>query len=384
MARQRCPNCQDVQDVSVYVTGQRISCRRCNIRFDVVREDVPRASSGRSVEPPAVPRPPRAEALLAAALPPPVPAPASFAASAETSRGGPSFLAKTLTRGAVQTAVAREAVRPPAIAGFELLGQLGRGGMGEVWRARQLSLGRDVALKTLAAHLAQEPDFVRRFEKEATALAALSHPNVVAIFDRGCASGVYYLVMELVSGRSLRERMSMGPLPVPEVGAIVAQLLAAMDYAHRRGVIHRDLKPENVLLAADGTVKVADFGLAAILGGDSALHVTKPAVAMGTLSYMAPEQRRDAHSVDGRADLYSVGVILFELLTGELPIGRLRLPSVRTRATGRRLDGLLERALQEAPESRFSTASEMSSELARALEGPDEPGVRRWLRRLKG
>ncbi len=380
MIRQRCPNCQEAHDVSVYVTGRRIACGRCGIRFEVVREDVPRRSTGRGLESHRAARQP--DELRGGAPPQERPT--------ELERQPSLSLEATLTR-RTTTAIAREPPKPPEIPGFEIVGLLGRGGMGEVWRARQLSLGREVALKTLSSHLADEPDFVRRFEKEAAALAALSHPNVVSIFDRGNAGDRYFLVMELVAGRSLRERISLGLLAAGEAGAIGSQLLAAMDYAHRRGVVHRDLKPENILLASsappdshDETVKVADFGLAAVLGRDSALHVTRPAVAMGTLSYMAPEQRRDARSVDGRADLYSVGVILFEMLTGELPLGRFRLPSERGQAGHRRFDAVLERALQEEPESRYANAGEMARDLARAVEAAEEPGVRGWIKRLRG
>ncbi len=347
---QRCPNCHAPHDVSVHVTGQRIPCRRCGLRFEVVRSDVSVLRAPRSTGEPS---------------PPPSPRPAAPGdALAGTLPGSPP-------------------ATPLRIPGYELTAVLGRGGMGEVWRARQLSLGRAVAVKTLAAHLADEPDFVRRFDKEAVALAALSHPHVVSIFDRGAAGGLYYLVMELIEGPSLRERTGK-PIAAPAAFGLVAQVLSALDYAHRRGVVHRDLKPENILLASGDHAKVADFGLAAILGRGSNLHVTRPAVAMGTPSYMAPEQRRDARSVDGRADLYSVAVILYELLVGELPAGRFVLPSTRNDGVGPRLDAVLEKALDADPARRYQTAPELAAALA-AATGPVQPrGLRGWFEWLRG
>jgi serine/threonine-protein kinase len=214
-----------------------------------------------------------------------------------------------------------------------------------------------VAIQVLPPKLAEDPEFVARFEKEATALAALSHPNIIQIIDRGMAGGHYYFAMELVLGRSLRELIVSGPLPAAEALRLVQQVARAIDYAHEQGVIHRDLKPENVLVDERGHVKVADFGLAGMRGMESAVHLTATAVAMGTINYMAPEQRRDAKHVDGRADLYSLGVILYELLTGELPLGRFKLPSERILGLDPRVDAIVVRALEPDPEVRFSRAS---------------------------
>ncbi|MHB8419173.1 MAG: serine/threonine-protein kinase [Myxococcales bacterium] len=410
---QRCPNCREAHDVSVYVTGQRIPCKRCGLKFDVVRGDVPPRPQPSNRPSPAVaaPLPPRKAVATApwgeraeqpavgVARPLPVaPGAPAFGLRPSASEAGlllsstpaarPMAIERSVPVPLEETVAPRSQLpspggpKPPSIPGFELLTVVGRGGMGEVWKARQLSLGREVALKTLAAHLAEERDFVRRFEKEATALASLAHPNVVAIFDRGSASGIYYLVMEFVAGPSLRERMMAAAGLAPEEALdVIGQVLAAMEYAHGRGIVHRDLKPENILLAGGQLAKVADFGLAAILGRESSLQVTRPSVAMGTLSYMAPEQRRDAHGVDGRADLYSVAVILYELLTGELPLGRFQLPS-RLAKVDRRVDGILERALDPDPSSRYQSAGELGDALA-AL-GKAEPaaaGLRGWLRR---
>ncbi len=249
----------------------------------------------------------------------------------------------------------------PSIPGYQLLQVLGRGGMGEVWLARQESLGRTVAVKLLPPKLAKDPEFVTRFEKEATALAALSHPHIVQIIDRGVAGEHYYFVMEYVEGRSLRE--VMGQLSAAEALRVMLQVARAAQCAHEGGIVHRDLKPENILLDGRGHAKVADFGLAGIRAPDERLQVTATSVAMGTLNYMAPEQRRDAKHVDGRADLFSLGVVLYELLTGQLPVGRFRLPSERNPELDPRVDAVVARLLENEPDARYPSAAEACAAL---------------------
>jgi serine/threonine-protein kinase len=195
-------------------------------------------------------------------------------------------------------------------------------------------------------------------------LTNLSHPHVVAIIDRGRHDDLFFFAMEFVEGKSLREKLSPGPLPVEEAATLVGQVLSALHHAHQRGVVHRDLKPENVLLSGMGAVKVADFGLAAMMGRTGDDRITQSSVAMGTMSYMAPEQRRDAHGVDQRADLYSAGVVLYELLTGEVPAGRFELPSKRRPGVPRAVDLVIERALAAEPADRFTNAAEMARALA--------------------
>jgi serine/threonine-protein kinase len=216
-----------------------------------------------------------------------------------------------------------------------------------------------VAVKVLAPELAVEPAFIRRFDIEAAALSTLAHPNVVGIIDRGSFGGTFYFVMEYARGKSLREMLAVGRLPMDKAVQITRQLLAALSYAHRRAIVHRDLKPENVLFDDQGTAKVADFGLAAMLGRNPGEELTRSAVAMGTVSYMAPEQRRDAHRVDKRADLYSVGVVLYEMLVGEVPVGHFAMPSRRVPGLSRGFDAYLARALDPDPALRFGDAQEM-------------------------
>jgi serine/threonine-protein kinase len=255
---------------------------------------------------------------------------------------------------------------PPVVPGYQLEALVGRGGMGEVWRARQLSLDREVAVKLLPEKCARDAEFVARFEKETKALAALSHPNIVQIIDRGKAGEQYYFAMELVAGVNLRERMRR-ELSVRDALRIGVEIARAIDCAHEKRIVHRDLKPENVLVDARGHVKVADFGLAGMHGGEAEVALTATAVAMGTLNYMAPEQRRDAKHVDHRADLYSLGVLLYEMLTGELPLGRFKLPSKKREGVDPAVDELVAQLLEPEASGRPARALDVAAALEALL-----------------
>ena len=255
-----------------------------------------------------------------------------------------------------------------SIPGYRLEKLVGKGGMGEVHRAVQLSLGRVVAVKILSTELAEDPTFVTRFDKEAAALATLSHPNVVSIVDKGKADGTYFLVMEFVDGPSLREMMRSPVLDIPGALRIIMEIARAIDYAHSRGVVHRDLKPENILFdeQAGGLAKVTDFGLATFFDDSkltSRFNVTETHVSMGTLSYMAPEQRVDAKNADHRADIYSLGVMLYELLVGEVPIGTFDPPSQRRPGTDKRLDAIVLRCLKPAAQDRYQRVADLMLDL---------------------
>ena len=273
--------------------------------------------------------------------------------------------APTLAPGSGAGATPRvlQSVRTPEIPGYVLHELVGRGGMGEVWRATQASLGRTVAVKLLREELSRDDAFTARFEQEAAALAALDHPSVVQAIDRGNASGTLYFVMEFVAGRSLRDELDRGRLPPVRALQVAVEVCRALEGAHGRGVVHRDIKPENILLTNAGRVKVADFGLAGFLGGSRGPQLTATSVGMGTAHYMAPEQRRDARSVDGRADLYSLGVVLYEMLVGELPVGRFPLPSELVPGVDPRLDALVARCLSTDPAGRPGSAAELRVEL---------------------
>ena len=250
----------------------------------------------------------------------------------------------------------------PLFPQFEILELIGRGGMGAVYRARQPSLNRLVAIKLLPAEAAADSVFAERFRNEARVLAQLQHPHIVAIHETGqTAEGHLFIVMEFVRGHDLAQLIAKGPLPTVRALSIANAVCAALEFAHEHGVVHRDIKPANVLIADDGTVKVADFGIARIQTEAGDTRLTFTGLVLGTLDYMAPEQRRGGE-VDGRADLFSLGIMLYEMLTGDLPRGAWQPPS-RKATTSARLDALLEKVVQSDPTNRPQTAAEFRAEL---------------------
>ncbi|MBW2699682.1 MAG: serine/threonine protein kinase [Deltaproteobacteria bacterium] len=239
--------------------------------------------------------------------------------------------------------------------------------MGKVYRAKQLSLDRIVAIKVLNEDLARHRSFIKRFEKETASLAAMSHPNITAIIDRGHVDSVYFFVMEFVDGPSMRHKINEGRKPIDEVLEMFVVLCGAIDHAHQRGVIHRDMKPENVLFSKEGVLKVADFGLANILDEKGRWELTRTKVSMGTVNYMAPEQRRDAKHVDGRADIYSLGVMIYEMVAGELPLGRFDPPSKHRVGSDPELDELVLKMLDFDPDRRPQRAGLVAASLESIL-----------------
>jgi len=245
---------------------------------------------------------------------------------------------------------------------LEIESVLGQGGMGVVYLARHRTLDRKVALKVISERVAGRPDFARRFEREARTLARLTHPNIVTVFDSGRAAGLCYLVMEHVDGVDLRRVLASDEkLSSERALALVRQICAALEYAHAEGVVHRDIKPENILIDRAGRVKIADFGLAKLAGDGLEATLTRSG-PMGTLHYMAPEQVERPHAVDHRADIYSLGVVFYELLTGELPLGRFDPPSERARVDAR-LDDVVMKALAKEPARRYQRASDVATDV---------------------
>jgi serine/threonine protein kinase len=333
--------------------------------------------------------------------------------------------------GAAQVAGARFV--PPPVAEvaqlfpqLEILGLIGQGGMGAVYKARQPGLGRFVALKVLPPAVSSDPGFAERFNREARALAQLSHPNIVAVHDFGrVAAGIlpavepgvppggpaeaisgrrerpegvpggrmppstsggtpdatksvnflHYLVMELVDGTNLREVERAGRLSPEQALAIVPQICDALQFAHNEGIVHRDIKPENILLDKKGRVKITDFGIAKIVGADGGqANLTGAKDVIGTPHYMAPEQVERPQTVDHRADIYSLGVVFYEMLTGELPLGKFQPPSAKVQVDVR-LDEVVLHSLEKEPERRYQHVSQVKTEVQTIAAGGPESKV---------
>ncbi|HEU4418564.1 MAG TPA: protein kinase [Planctomycetota bacterium] len=266
----------------------------------------------------------------------------------------------------------------PLLPAYELQTLLGRGGMAAVYRARHIALDRLVAIKVLLPDLVRDPAFAERFEREARALARLDHRGIVGIHDLGRAGEWFYLAMEYVDGANLRELLAQGQLTARDVLSFVPQLCDALQYAHDHRVVHRDIKPENILVDHDGRVHIADFGLAKLLGQDTQdLALTRTHQAVGTPHYMAPEQIGAPGNVDHRADLYSLGVVLYEMLTGVLPIGRFSPPSAKA-AEARPFDPVVMKSLENDRERRYQQAKELKTDVENTQSSGSgkEPGAK--------
>ncbi|MBE2286143.1 MAG: protein kinase [Prosthecobacter sp.] len=258
---------------------------------------------------------------------------------------------------------------------LEILSLIGHGGMSAVFKARQPKLDRIVALKVLPKSLAATPGFAERFNREGRVLARLSHPSIVAVHDFGESGGFAYLIMEFVDGVNLRQAMRAGRFTPEQALRIIPAICDALQFAHTQGVLHRDIKPENILLDTSGRVKIADFGIAKILdekGGDTLL--TQSGAKLGTAPYMAPEQIEQPSSVDHRADIYSLGVVFYEMLTGELPLGRFAAPSELS-SVGGNIDEIVFRALEKERTRRQQSVGEFKTQVEGA--GVSRPS-RRW------
>ena len=307
----------------------------------------------------------------------------------------------------------------PLFPELEIIELVGRGGMGVVYKARQKHLDRLVALKILSPTISREPAFAERFAREARALAMLSHPHIVAVYDfgqtrvvgqvanlshEGGEGGLYYFLMEFVDGVNLRRLLDVGKLSPEEALAIVPQICEALQYAHDAGVVHRDIKPENILLDKRGQVKIADFGIAKLVDRRVAsgqwpvareqgaeeqgqetktlatrhspltTNLTAAGQVMGTPQYMAPEQVEHPQQVDHRADIYSLGVVFYQMLTGELPVGRFAPPSRKVQIDVR-LDEVVLRALEKEPDRRYQQASELKTRVETIATTPEQRGA---------
>ena len=273
---------------------------------------------------------------------------------------------------------------------YEVGQVIGRGGMAEVYEGTDLRLNRRVAIKALRPDLARDPMFQERFRREAQSAAGLNHPNIVAIYDTGedligdsdSQLSVPYIVMEFVEGETLRHMLNNGPRILPERALeVIAGVLAALDYAHRHGIVHRDIKPANIMINTNGDAKVMDFGIARAMS-DAATSVTATSAVMGTAQYLSPEQAR-GELVDARSDIYSSGCVLYELLTGEAPFNGdspvaiayqhvnepPKPPSTLDNSIPSSLDSITLSALAKSPSNRYQTAAEMRNDVERSIAG---------------
>ncbi|HWC32037.1 MAG TPA: protein kinase, partial [Actinomycetota bacterium] len=262
---------------------------------------------------------------------------------------------------------------------YQIITRVASGGMGEVYRAHDAVLDREVAIKVLHSSLASDAGFIDRFRREARAAAMLGHPNIVAVHDWGATEGTYFMVMEFVRGHSLRSILARtGRLAPAQAADVTMQILSALDHAHDRGIVHRDIKPENVLVTLDGTVKVADFGLARALAESAVTHA--PGTVTGTVQYLAPEQVQ-GDPADPRTDLYALGIVLFELLTGRVPFtGETSVaiaykhlsepvppPSRVNPSVPASLDRVVAQATEKERDRRPSSATAMRRDVVRAV-----------------
>lgn len=264
---------------------------------------------------------------------------------------------------------------------YHIIAEAGKGGMATVYRARQTSIERDVAIKVILKGIAGDSDAVQRFQREARLIARLEHPHILPVYDFDGSHEPPYIVMRYLDGGTLKDVMDQGLLPHDEVAHLMGQVCAALDYAHRQGITHRDVKPSNILIDRDGNAFVTDFGIARLSAGDGKNRITGTGMIVGTPDYMSPEQAQGSDDVDHHADIYALGVMLFEMLTGELPFQadsplqvllmhvnepapsilgkRLHLPS--------ELDAVIQRAMAKDRENRFHSATEMSTAITAAL-----------------
>jgi serine/threonine protein kinase len=283
----------------------------------------------------------------------------------------------------IQQSGHQQAPPPPVaqIAGYRLLAPLGRGSMGSVYQAVQLSLDRVVAIKILTPALAQNPRYAKRFEREALASAKLNHPNIVAALDVGEENGLRYLVMEFVPGNNVAQLLDHGPIPEQKAVGIAMQVARALDHAHRSEIVHRDIKPANILVTADGVAKLGDLGLAKNVEADASQ--TEEGMAMGTPFYVSPEQARGERRIDIRTDIYSLGATLFHMVTGRVPFpgqnpavvmtrhlnDRLEAPDEVNPAVSRGVSQIIEKMMAKEREGRYQTPADLIADIQALMEG---------------
>lgn len=249
---------------------------------------------------------------------------------------------------------------------FEVLGKIDQGGIAEIYLGRQKSLDRLVAIKILSPAYSVNPEVVKRFEIESKIIARLRHPHIVHVIDRGIENGQYYFVMEMIEGTTFKKMLTDKAVPLNRKFTILIQVLKALDYAHKNGVIHRDIKPANILIDKSGNALVVDFGIAQIIDKDE-MEKTRPDAIMGTLHYMSPEQKMGSANVDNATDIYAIGVVLYEMLTGRKPLGRFQIPSAFNSDVYPELDQIVMKCLEYNKKDRFQSAAALKDQLLSAL-----------------
>jgi eukaryotic-like serine/threonine-protein kinase len=263
---------------------------------------------------------------------------------------------------------------PASIGEFEIIDKIGEGGLAEIYLARQKSLNRKVAIKILHPRLSQDANLIQRFDREAITLAEMSHPNIVQIIDRGEDNGRLYFAMQYVAGTDFQRILRKENWPLDRKLHVIIQVLKGLDYAHKNGIIHRDIKPANILIDSEDNALIADFGISHILGAE-ANQLTATGAMVGTFAYMSPEQKEDSSRVDHRTDIYAVGVMLSEVLTGRPPMARIRRPSEVNPQLPPEFDAIVTKALQPDPDARYQKAVEMKDELLAVMHKSDVAAV---------
>ena len=253
---------------------------------------------------------------------------------------------------------------------YEVMEKVGEGGMAVVYKSRQTSLDRSVAIKVLSKQLADDPESVERFNRESLIIAKLSHPNIIHIIDRGITNGSPYFVMDFVEGKTLAYLIKEGNTDPTTKLDLIMQVCKALSYAHKNGVIHRDIKPANILIDNDNNVMVSDFGIAQLFAnGNDSEPLTKKGVVMGTPVYMSPEQKVNTSQVSAATDLYSLGAVMYELFTGVKPLGRFKTPSEIDPGIPNPLNEIILKCLEPEPENRYGSVDEIRDRLLKILQG---------------
>ena len=256
------------------------------------------------------------------------------------------------------------------IGNYEVLNKIGQGGMATVYKGRQISLNRPIAIKVLSKRLTENRQIVERFNQEALIIARLAHPNIIHIIDRGVINGMYYFVMDFVKGTDFSKLIKMENFDANKNLDVIIQVCKALSFAHKNGIIHRDIKPANILINNEGDALVSDFGIAQLFDkSNDGQQLTSDGTVMGTIAYMSPEQKISSKNVTSASDIYSLGVVIYEMFTGTTPLGRFKLPSEINSSISKQLENTMLKCLETKPEDRFRLADDLKDQLLENLQG---------------